>query len=649
MMFQLIIFEIIYYFIMVYINDLPPILVYFSYIIIFISLYKVIDVVVTIYQYHKLDYRMPKVETLLSMDISKFNKEYEKQQNEKVDFFKMNSDRDGLKFQPYIVIHSRKEYIHTVLKIIKLCKENKNKCQSDEIPDFSSYTTFKTASEEQRKVIKRLEKCVKNDLNLHIDLNSFYSSLNSRLEAIPNNDDIIKLDMNKALNEITLNVGAAFYKVLHDEKNSNLLKKLKFSIKNDYISQLFKEYRDHPEESNFKRMHEKYKYERFIDDYNRSLEKTFKKTNEMEIKSGDIKWLDSQMVNCMDLPIYIRSSYMFSYDKIPIIKDIIKNIGGIIFGVGIFINCRYCIAIGGAIYGIILLINSFKNNNGYELTFSKPIPESTLSNFICKYNSVYEKLTGEECTFFRMDNDHHDLKFLSSMRDSSHNCEKVTIKIFKLCQENKSKCILDDHRTDLIHKEPEQNYYSETLDKTYGSMVNSHIDLDHFYLSLKSRFEAIPDHPDHDNFKKMDITDALNEIMYGVSTSKVGAAFCRHLLVEGYQNVFENKNHTKEDLSIYRDSLMVAILCTIRNDLTLSERDSCDDIEQYINDTLVNDTVKKNLDIVLGKMTNFHNHPLVNAFRYRIESTDHRRDDRVTLIEKSNEPHKGIQILEKVN
>jgi len=137
--------------------------------------------------------------------------------------------------------------------------------------------------------------------------------------------------------------------------------------------------------------------------------------------------------------------------------------------------------------------------------------------------------------------------------------------------------------------------------------------------------------------------------MYGVSTSKIGAAFCRHLLVEGYQNVFKNKKHTKKDLSIYRDSLIVAILCTIKNDLTISKRDSFDDIEQYINDNLVNDTVKKNLNCVLGKMTDFHKSPLVNDFRYRIENMDHRRDDRVTLIKKSNEPHKGIQILSKVN
>jgi hypothetical protein len=256
-----------------------------------------------------------------------------------------------------------------------------------------------------------------------------------------------------------------------------------------------------------------------------------------------------------------------------------------------------------------------------------------------------KKLTGKEVTFFEMDNDHNDLKFISIPKKSSRQCFEIVYYIIKLCKENKSKCTLDNV-PDLTHENAE-----DELQKIcrFSNAVNKHMDLERFYLSLKSRLEAIPDHPDHDDFKKMDMTDVVNEMMYGVSTSKVGAAFCRHLLVEGYQNVFKNEKLTKNDLKIYRESLYVAILCTIKTDLIISKRDSFDDIEQYINDNLVNGTVKKNLDSVLGKMTNFHKSPIVNAFRYRLESMDHRRDDRVTLIKKSNEPHKGLQILDKVN
>ncbi|ORX87905.1 hypothetical protein BCR32DRAFT_274115 [Anaeromyces robustus] len=194
--------------------------------------------------------------------------------------------------------------------------------------------------------------------------------------------------------------------------------------------------------------------------------------------------------------------------------------------------------------------------------------------------------------------------------------------------ENKNKCILNNV-PDLTHEKTEDYHQriDRKLDKILSSSVNSHMNLEHFYLLLKSRLETISDHLDHNDFQKMNMTDTINEMMYGVSTSKVGAVYCRHLLVEGYQNVFKNEKHAKKYLNIYRDSLHIVILY------------SFDNIEQYINDNLVNDTVKKNLDSILGKMTNFHKSPLISAFSYRLESIDHRRNDRITLIKKSNEPH----------
>jgi len=69
---------------------------------------------------------------------------------------------------------------------------------------------------------------------------------------------------------------------------------------------------------------------------------------------------------------------------------------------------------------------------------------------------------------------------------------------------------LEDNIPDLIHEETEENLHKiyVILDKTFSSSVNNtHIDLERFYLSLKSHLEAIPDHPDQDDFKKMDMTD----------------------------------------------------------------------------------------------------------------------------------------------
>jgi len=265
--------------------------------------------------------------------------------------------------------------------------------------------------------------------------------------------------------------------------------------------------------------------------------------------------------------------------------------------------------------------------------------ETDLSRIIDNYNDrIYKEYNKKDLVFFKMRNDDNGLKFKSGRMYTSDRRYFDTVEdIIKLCKKYPNK-----FNSDKIPNFGEESY-KELIEKCYqriypNSLSKLHIDVIEMYSLLENIVN------DSDDGKIIDMNDTISEMIEGVSTSKVGAAFCKHLLDEGYNTFFKNDKLNENEFNIYKEALKLSIVCTMKSDLVMSDSEYSRDIENFINDNLVNNNnnIKNNLENVFEKIPDLKKNPFVNAFLYRIESTEHYRDDGECISLMSNNDTNSI-------
>jgi len=241
---------------------------------------------------------------------------------------------------------------------------------------------------------------------------------------------------------------------------------------------------------------------------------------------------------------------------------------------------------------------------------------------------MYKNFNNEDLEFFRMDNDNIGLKFKPyKVNKSAQYYINNVYEIINLCKQYPNKfdsSKIPDFTSFTSFREATdlQKSFLRRLDICIRNYLNMHIDISGMYMLLNSIANK------SDDGKIIDMNDAINEMIDGISTSKVGVALCKHLLDEGYNDIFKNDKLNEHELNIYKYTLKVSTFCTVEYETERSKRDYSWDIEKFINNNLVNNNnIKNNLESVFKVIPDLRKNPYVKAFLYRIESTDHERED----------------------